>query len=107
MAAHRYVVFTNPAPGRENEFNRWYDEVHLGEVLTVPGFTAASRYRVMPDGEEKPEFAYLAIYEIDGDDPSAALDELMRRAQSGELQMSDTLGDVRTMLVRHIVSKEG
>ena len=33
MATHRLIVFTQPTEGKEDEYNRWYDEVHLGDVL--------------------------------------------------------------------------
>ena len=99
MAKHMFLVFSNPAPGRESDYNRWYDEVHLREVLSVPGFTGASRYRIAPQEGEAPEFGYLAAYEIDADDPQPVLGELVHRAETGILDMSDALGDVKTLLV--------
>ena len=44
----------------ENDFNRWYNEKHLPELLACPGFRAASRYEAT-NGEPK----FLAIYEMD------------------------------------------
>ena len=44
MPTHRLIVFTQPAAGQEAEYNRWYDEVHLGDVLEVDGFVAAQRF---------------------------------------------------------------
>ena len=38
---HRLIVFTEPVIGREDEYNEWYDEVHLPEVLATDGFVAA------------------------------------------------------------------
>ncbi|WP_242124024.1 DUF4286 family protein [Sphingobium sp. Sx8-8] len=90
MAEHVFVVLTNPVEGREEEYNRWYDEVHLGEVLDVPGFVAARRYRVAPSAGAVTH-RYLALYHIDSDDVAASMAELNRRAGSGEMQMSDAL----------------
>lgn len=107
MSDYSFVVFTNPAEGRDAEFNRWYDEVHLGEVLQVPGFIGAKRYRVRPTGDAAPRHGYVAIYAMRTDDPAATLGELMRRAEAGELRMSDAMaGDVETLLVEELVSVE-
>jgi hypothetical protein len=43
----------------EREFNRWYDERHVGEVLACPGWLWGARY-VSTDGEPR----YLAMYEM-------------------------------------------
>lgn len=45
--------------GREEEWNRWYDTKHVPELLSVPGFVSARRYRAMDDAH-----SYLAAYEI-------------------------------------------
>lgn len=57
------VVRSGPAEGREDEFNRWYDEVHLPEILAVPGFVSGRRYRATAESE----YPYLAVYEIETD----------------------------------------
>ena len=44
----------------EEEFNRWYEEEHLPERKTCPGFLSARRF-VSVDGEPK----YLAIYDLE------------------------------------------
>ena len=100
-----FVVFSNPADGREDEYNRWYDEVHLGEVLAIPGFTAARRFRVAHTGSYMPKYRYLAIYEINADDPAPVLADLMERAAGGKLQMSEALGDVQTVLYEQISAR--
>jgi hypothetical protein len=85
-------VETSPVEGREADWNSWYDEVHIPEILErVAGFQAATRYR-RPEGESvDPEGgAYCTVYEIETDDPSAAVADLIGAVQSGKLTMSDT-----------------
>jgi hypothetical protein len=41
-------------------FNRWYDEVHVPEILGCPGWLANARYESV-DGEPR----YLAIYDLE------------------------------------------
>lgn len=66
--AHRLVVFSAPKPGHEDEYNQWYNEVHLDEVVAIPGFVAAQRFRLSDDqlpGFPSSPHGYLAIYEFD------------------------------------------
>ena len=30
---HKFMALTNPVPGREDDFNAWYDGHHLQEVI--------------------------------------------------------------------------
>jgi hypothetical protein len=47
----------------EKEFNKWYDEVHVPEVLACPGWVSGARY-MSTQGDPK----YLAIYEMETED---------------------------------------
>jgi len=68
MAKGVVVVATRPASAEhEDEYNRWYDEVHLPEILAIPGFVGARRFRAPGSAD------YLTIYEIEGDDLQAVL----------------------------------
>lgn len=40
-----FLAFNNPA-GDEEEYNRWYDEVHVPAVLQLDGFVSARRFRL-------------------------------------------------------------
>ena len=91
------LVFTNAVEGRDDEFNDWYDNVHLKEVLELPEFTSASRYR-LSEGQLFPDqpHRYLAIYEFKG--PSTDAVAALSAAASG-LNMSDALaGDAHVIL---------
>ena len=39
-----FFAFTNPTSGKEDEYNTWYDEHHLKDVINVPGFVSARRF---------------------------------------------------------------
>jgi hypothetical protein len=76
------VVQASPAsPELEGEFNRWYDEDHVPELLTLAGFTAARRYRRFPSPGADPAAGpgYLTIYEVEADDLAAALAAMRAR----------------------------
>lgn len=85
MAKGIILVESRPSsPEREAEYNTWYDEVHLGELLALDGIVSARRLRPV-DGDGP----YVAIYEIEGDDLRAILDNMI--ANGPRLHMSDAL----------------
>lgn len=89
MSDNILVVLTNPVPGKEDEFNEWYSNVHIQEICTIPGFKSAQRFK-LGDAQMGPvgQHQYLAIYEIDGD-PAVALEAL--KAARPNLQMTEAL----------------
>ena len=95
MPSALMVVGSNPAaPEQEAEFNRWYVEDHLDDVLAVAGFTAARRYtlspvRPMADTEPSP-YGYLAVYEVGADDLAVAGRDLQAALDSGAIPISET-----------------
>jgi hypothetical protein len=95
------MVYSDPSsPDLEDEYNRWYHETHLPEVIDVPGFVAASRYRVTAVNMLNEPWVvsqrYLAVYELDRSDPeqiAASHAELSRRVREGDrMGMSPSLG---------------
>lgn len=63
------VVMMDVDPEYEEEFNRWYNEEHLPQLVKVPGALSGRRYKVVPFLEEygKKGFGripkYMTIYE--------------------------------------------
>jgi hypothetical protein len=98
-----YLVFSNPVEGKDDEFNEWYDDVHIHEVLSVPGLVSAQRHRlsdaeiVRDEAFPPPTHAYLCVYEMEGD-----VDEIMARIGesyfAGEMSMDDSM-DVTTSVM--------
>ena len=91
MAHYLLVVPSSAKPGQDDDYNRWYDETHLGDLLAIPGVTAGRRYDADPASPNPPDARYLAVYEIETDDPGQVLAELGRRAQAGEMKISPAL----------------
>ena len=54
------MVWTDVPVEHEAEFNRWYNEEHLAERLSVPGFLSAARYEAVRGGPK-----HLAYYELE------------------------------------------
>jgi hypothetical protein len=93
MAKHVLLVFSNPSEGAEDEYNRWYNEVHLPEVVQTDGFVRAQRFRFDDGASEVVAQRYLAIYEVDVDDVELAKKALNEAA--GSYRMSPAF-DVKT-----------
>lgn len=55
------LVMMDIDPARESEFNRWYEEEHIRERLSIPGFVRARRFVAVEGGPK-----YLALYELTG-----------------------------------------
>lgn len=69
---HVFVVFTNSKEGQDDDFNTWYDQHHVREIVALDGFVWGQRFELHPDqrpGQVGPPWRYLAIYEICGDVP--------------------------------------
>jgi hypothetical protein len=85
MAKFKMLILSNPVGDRDEEFNRWYDDVHLNDVFQVSGVVGAERYRFRT-GEG---WKYLAIYALDCDDPTQVEQELLARAGSDAMPLSE------------------
>jgi hypothetical protein len=110
MSKNLYMVFAQPpADISDEEFNRWYD-AHLAEILAVPGWSAARRFRLQPDvtGADAPTpYGFLTLYELEVDpaDAVAALTEAgfgsketyaaLKEVDAGALELPDWWDDVR------------
>jgi hypothetical protein len=116
VARYKWLVFTNCIPGREDEFNRWYDEIHIGDLLRVPGIVGAHRSVISPaqasmaTGDVElcgPEdigarYRFLAIYEIEAEDPLTVLNEIKRRANTPEMLITPDLAEAWPVLYRDV-----
>ncbi|MBT2187781.1 hypothetical protein [Sphingobium nicotianae] len=81
-----YYLFAHlePAEGKEQTFNDFYDATHLTEVIAVPGMQWGMRGRLVsqsPETFDAPR--YSAIYEFKSYDLKATMAEVDRRLKVG------------------------
>ena len=55
------MVWCDIPADKEVEFNHWYNEEHLADLLAIPGFLNGARYEAVSGGPK-----YLACYELEG-----------------------------------------
>ena len=54
------TVWADVPADKEDDFNRWYNEEHLAELLAIPGVLNAARYEAVKSGPK-----HLACYELE------------------------------------------
>lgn len=94
---HILLVLSNATEGDDEPFNHWYDNVHLGDVLQVPGFVSARRFK-LAEGQLRnasSPYRYLAIYEVDAATTAEAAAALA--SQAGSMVIDPTLDGGRTV----------
>jgi hypothetical protein len=91
------AVYSQPATGeQEDEYNTWYDDVHIPQILErIPDVRTARRYRLSPtqivSPPECPPHRYLTIYEIETEDLPAVRNRLVEALDDGTFDWSDAL----------------
>ena len=98
MAKYVMVVQSQAKEGRDDEYNKWYDTEHFADIAAIPGIVGGRRFEATPVGLGAPMLPYLAIFDVEIDDPSTILAEMGRRAASGEMVTSDALDAQATVL---------
>ena len=106
---YNLIALTNPVPGREAEFDQWYDEVHLTDVLKLPGVTGAQRFRLSDrQYREGPHpWRSMAVYEIEIDDIADTFDALRAASGTEAMPLSDALEDERMVWIYEPVASAG
>ena len=54
------MIYVDIDPEYDADFNAWYDQEHLDDLLKLPGFLSAARYEAVKGGPR-----YLACYELE------------------------------------------
>lgn len=64
------IVMIDMLPEREEAMNEWYDTSHVPNLLEVPGYRVASRFRLVEPRAMSMSTgpAYLALYELDDEE---------------------------------------
>jgi hypothetical protein len=76
MATCYQFALSNPVPGQEEEFNRWYGTDHLIHGVLTPGILAGQRFHRVGGPWPSGNHDYLTIWEMD--DPAYALAQLAK-----------------------------
>jgi hypothetical protein len=88
MSRYVMIVLSNPVDGHEDAYNDWYNTEHVVDVSAVEGFCSGQRFRLAGTGignVEPPSHRYLALYEVDADNPEIANAALVEASREGRI----------------------
>ena len=86
---HLVVVLTEPSEGQEEEFNDYYENLHLDEVIKTTGWETAQRFKLVDEQGRSCPLPYLALYEVESENSEEILQGL--NATRGERKQSKSL----------------
>ena len=107
MTKYTYITLSNAADDRHDEFNEWYTNVHIVDVVNqVPGVVSAQRFQLAPVQRREPPhpWRYLAIYQIDTEDLQATMRSLQELSGSPAMPVSDSFDPKHLALVFEAIS---
>ena len=81
----------------EDEFNRWYNEEHIEERLSIPGILSAARYEAVVSGPK-----HLAVYELESSAVMESEAYLKVRAKPSEWSLRMSPEYSATTYVRNV-----
>lgn len=100
MRRFKMLVFSEPFAGRDEEFNAWYSGRHLDDLCALPGFTAAQRFTLHSVSMGSALNPYLAIYDLETDDPDRVIEEMFAARDTAAMPMSPAFNlDATTVML--------
>jgi hypothetical protein len=99
VADFQLVILTKAVEGRKDELAHWYDAVHIPDHLRVPGYISARRHGVdrLDGPADSLHWDFMTVYELETEDPSAAIAKARRRLGTGEMPVSAALDMTMTL----------
>ena len=76
------IALNGPTDGEgdDAEYNRWYDEVHAADLMSITGAKSVRRFRVMAQNRvDKP---YVNVTEVEAESAEAVMKELAKKAST-------------------------
>lgn len=91
--AYYHLVFSNPVAGKEDEYNSWYDQQYIPDVVAVPGFVSGQRLAFATAGLHAGATKYqdLVVFKIVTDDLPSVYEAFKHR--SPRMVMSPAFGE--------------
>lgn len=90
MTHYRFMIESQPVPDREAEYNDWYDNSHLADILKLPGARLAQRFTVV-GSEVEGGTRYFNFVDYETDDLPGLMAEIQARAGTDAMPSSDAM----------------
>jgi hypothetical protein len=85
-----FMVYSNPVPGKEDVYLKWYEGQHIHDLLRIPGFVAAQYFKLSDtqfDGKQPQR--YMMIWEIETDNLPGVFADVNARLKDGRTVFTD------------------
>jgi hypothetical protein len=89
VPSHYYFVLTRPKPGQDQEYNDRYSNIHIHDLVAIPGIVAARRFKLFDRSTQAETGEYLAIYELS--DIDLAISGIAERRGTDRMPSSDAI----------------
>ncbi len=100
MRHFKMLVFSEPFPGQEDEFNAWYTGRHLADICALPGFTSAQRFKLHSVTMGTALNPNLAIYDVETDDPEWVIENMFANRDTPAMPISPAFNlDATTVML--------
>jgi hypothetical protein len=88
---YRFMVFSNPVSGREQQYLDWYRGQHIHDLLRIKGVVAAQMFRVADVQYEPTPLSqrYVLVWEIRTNDLSSVFAAMKENIRTGLTVGSD------------------
>ena len=83
MTSCKLIALTTPIAGREQDYHDWYNNVHLPELVNGLGLQGAQRFELVAKMMGSDTNQFMAIYDVETDDPEGFMAKMGAFAQSG------------------------
>lgn len=109
MPKYKLVALASPVAGKEEEFHDWYQNKHLKEIISFPGGKGAQRYKLVTKLMGQDENQWMAIYDIECDDPMQFLGAVGQASAEGKMTQTEAndMGKVYTALFEEYGERVG
>jgi hypothetical protein len=97
MAKYQWIVFSEALPGRDDDYNQWYENQHFPDILRTPGVLSGQRFRVEPNTSAA-QPRYVAIYEVETDDTAAFMAAMVARAGTPDMPLTDSINSAAVQM---------
>ena len=89
MAKFKMIALTTPVSGKEAEYHDWYQNTHLRQLTSFDGIDSAQRYKLVAKLMGSDTNEYLAIYDIECDDPMSVMGAIGEASAAGKLTQTE------------------
>ncbi len=107
MRRFKMLVFSEPFEGKDEAFNEWYTGRHLADLCALEGFTGAQRFELHSVSMGKELNRYLAIYDVETDDPDWMIENMFAKRDTPEMPIAPEFNlDATTVQLYEVMTEK-